>query len=163
MKNNETLLKTYKEAFPVACAFIRKNGGNLEDAKEYFHEAFVIYLEKKDQDVIVNPVTYLTGITKHLWFRHCRKERNQLSGPEWQNQEEAQPDGNKILELLRQQGKKCLDLLTAFYYDEMEMKEISRRFSFSNERSATVQKFKCLEKMRNLVKSKSIKKEYFYE
>jgi len=43
------------------------------------------------------------------------------------------------------------------------MKDVSEKFGFSGERSATAQKFKCLEKIRSVVKQKSLSKEDFYE
>jgi hypothetical protein len=43
------------------------------------------------------------------------------------------------------------------------MIDIAGRFGFSGERSATVQKFKCLEKVRDTIKSKSLSYEDFVE
>jgi len=54
-------------------------------------------------------------------------------------------------------------LLRAFYYDKLSMSKIANRFGFSSERSATVQKYKCLEKVRDLVKEKSLSYEDFLE
>jgi hypothetical protein len=54
-------------------------------------------------------------------------------------------------------------LLKSFYYDKMPMSDIGRSFGFSGERSATVQKFKCLEKVRDTVKSKALQYEDFVE
>jgi len=50
-------------------------------------------------------------------------------------------------------GKKCLELLKAFYYDHCSMQDIANRFGFNGTRSATVQKYKCLEKVRNEIKT----------
>lgn len=45
-----------------------------------------------------------------------------------------------------------MQLLIAFYYDGLSMQDMARRFGFSGTRSATVQKHKCLEKVRAEVK-----------
>ncbi len=54
-----------------------------------------------------------------------------------------------------------MDMLQAFYYDKLNMREIAERFNLSGERSATVQKHKCLEKVREKVKEKSMTYEDF--
>jgi hypothetical protein len=56
-----------------------------------------------------------------------------------------------------------MELLKSFYYDGLPMKEIAVNFKFSGERSATAQKFKCLEKVREAVKKQSLQKTDFYE
>jgi len=52
-------------------------------------------------------------------------------------------------------------LLNAFYYEKLNMDEIAIRFGFSGKRSATVQKFKCLGKVRQVVRRKSLQYEDF--
>jgi hypothetical protein len=56
-----------------------------------------------------------------------------------------------------------MELLHAFYYNRQSMDEITDRFGYSSAHSATVQKFKCLEKMRDTVKEKSLRYEDFTE
>jgi len=46
-----------------------------------------------------------------------------------------------------------MDLLQAFYYFKTPMREIAEEFGYRSERSATVQKYKCLEKVRDTVKN----------
>ena len=48
-----------------------------------------------------------------------------------------------------------MDILQAFYYQHMPLQEIAEEFGFANARSATVQKHKCLEKVREQVKEKN--------
>jgi predicted DNA-binding protein YlxM (UPF0122 family) len=56
-----------------------------------------------------------------------------------------------------------MELLRAFYYDKLSMRKIAGQFDFNSERSATVQKYKCLEKVRDIVKEKSLTYEDFLE
>ena len=56
-----------------------------------------------------------------------------------------------------------MELLSAFYYDKLNMLEVAQKFSFSGERSATVQKHKCLEKVKSVVKQKALQYEDFFE
>ncbi|WP_282636750.1 hypothetical protein [Sphingobacterium thalpophilum] len=56
-----------------------------------------------------------------------------------------------------------MSLLKSFYYDQMSLQEIADDFGFSGIRSATVQKYKCLEKIRETVKEKALLYEDFLE
>jgi len=67
----------------------------------------------------------------------------------------------RILRLLQAAGRKCMEVLTAFYYEKLDMQELAHRFGFSGTRSATVQKFKCLQKVKQVVKEKSLQYEDF--
>lgn len=160
----------YLEAFPAAASFVRKMGGSLEDAKDVFHDALVIYYEKKmagnfspEQE---NDSAYLVGIAKHLWYRKFKQDsRNTFFNDALEAiEEETDPSVSpSLISYLEASGKKCLELLRAFYYDKLSMKEVAGRFDFSGERSATAQKFKCLEKVRNAMRERSLTKADFYE
>jgi DNA-directed RNA polymerase specialized sigma24 family protein len=116
-----------------------------------------------------NEKAYLMGIAKHLWLRGYEANSRYIPLDEVSNMadlmnpDEQQPLTNKILRYLESTGQKCMDLLKNFYYDKLSMAEIAQSFGFSGERSATVQKFKCLEKVRETVKSKSLTYDDFVE
>lgn len=158
----------YERAFPKAASFIRKMGGNLEEAKDIFQDALVIYYEKSSSGELSlqqNETAYLLGVCKHLWYKkHKENSREALLNENLSLQEEPEPKISKsVLRFVELSGKKCMELLKAFYYDKLNMKELAGKFSFSGERSATAQKYKCLEKVRNAIQERSLSKEDFYE
>ncbi len=109
---------------------------------------------------------YLLGIAKHLWYNMQQRLRKQMSDDVLNltiiaQEETLQPSAKRLLRYLEAAGQKCMDILQAFYYDKQNMREIAERFGFSGERSATVQKHKCLEKVRNNVKEKALAYEDF--
>ncbi len=69
----------------------------------------------------------------------------------------------RLLRVLELSGKKCMDLLRAFYYQRLPLKKLVSALGYANEHSASVQKYKCLEKIRNTVKEKSLTYEDFTE
>src|SRR5690606_41958981 len=73
------------------------------------------------------------------------------------------PEHPELLAFLARAGKKCLELLSSFSYEGLGMKAISERFGYRNERTATVAKFKCLEKVRDVIKQRSAHYEDFIE
>ncbi len=156
----------YQSAFPAVARYVRKMGGTFDEAKDIFQDALVIYYEKAISNTLAlqsNEKAYLLGIAKHLWLRKFKDNCHYiaLDAFEVENEEAAQPSDSKILNFLQTAGKKCMDLLRSFYYDELPLNDIAERFGFSGARSATVQKYKCLEKVRETVKEKSLTYEDF--
>ena len=84
-----------------------------------------------------------------------------LNFTEFAEEEALMPSTSRLLRYLEAAGKKCMDMLQAFYYDKQNMREIAEQFGLSGERSATVQKHKCLEKVRDKVKEKALTYEDF--
>ena len=56
-----------------------------------------------------------------------------------------------------------MELLRSFYYDQQPLTDIAGKFGFSGVRSATVQKYKCLEKVRETIKERSLTYEDFID
>lgn len=170
LTREELFIRLYKTTFPGVGRFIKTYGGSLEDAKDVFQDALVIYFEKHvkgDFAPQVSEQAYLTGIVRHLWYKkhHCtQREKTLVEEIENTSLPESEPIvSERILSFVERSGKKCMELLRSFYYDQLSMKEIAARFAFSGERSATTQKFKCLEKVRNSIHKLSLNKDDFYE
>jgi DNA-directed RNA polymerase specialized sigma24 family protein len=170
MKTHEDwLTRLYLTAFPAVAQYIGKRGGTIDEAKDIFQDALVIYYEKVIAGTVQLTHTekaYLVGIAKHLWYHAQHKQKGQVSGDVFNYtglsiSEEPIPSTQRILRYLEVAGQKCMEMLQAFYYDKQSMKEIAERFGLSGERSATVQKHKCLEKVRDKVKEKALTYEDF--
>jgi RNA polymerase sigma factor (sigma-70 family) len=177
--NNETVTASekafeewYESAFPYVARFVGKMGGSFQDAKDVFHDALVIFYEKtRHQDFHLKTTVeaYILGIAKHLWIRKFNKEKNNISLNDHEaaisipNDYFPDLDSKRVLTLLEQTGKKCLQLLRAFYYENLSLKEITDQLGYRSVHSATVRKYKCLEKLRDNVKEKSIYYEDFME
>lgn len=168
VQEKEALLATlYQSVFPPLCKYISRKGGSLEEAKDIFHDALIIYYEKDlAVDAIAEPKAYVFGIAKHLWNKKYIEKKRYTDIPEQSLTMPVQEQpvvSSRLLLFLKQTGHKCMDLLQAFYYESQNAEKIAERFGYSGVRSATVQKFKCLEKVRDLVKSKSQQYEDFLE
>jgi DNA-directed RNA polymerase specialized sigma24 family protein len=162
----------YEDVFPVVAGFVSKQGGSLQDAKDIFQDALVIFYEKtvnKELNVKLSDEAYIIGIAKHLWIRKFKTDyrlmsldalEKEISIPE--NYLEDQTT-NKLLTLLQVTGRRCLELLRSIYYEKQSMEDISKTFGFSGPHSASVQKYKCIEKMKDKVKEKSLSYEDFQE
>lgn len=158
-----TFRRLYEQVFPTVARLIAGKGGDLDIAKDIFQDAMILYFEKVMAEKVSlthSPKAYITGIAKNLWLQHCKKNRSNLSLGELeefhlQSSPIDQSTGHrkKLLEYLARAGQKCMDLLQAFYYFKTPMREIAEELGYRSERSATVQKYKCLEKVRDTVKN----------
>lgn len=154
----------YKTTFPAVAKYISKRGGNFEAAKDIFQDAVVIYYEKLLSDTISvssSEKAYVMGIAKHLLQKKFKGEDRNVALSEafaenLVDELEEQYSNSQILNFLETAGKKCMDILKSFYYDKLDMEEFALTFGFGSVRSATVQKYKCLEKVRESVKEKSL-------
>ncbi|HEX8060835.1 MAG TPA: sigma-70 family RNA polymerase sigma factor [Cyclobacteriaceae bacterium] len=157
------LIKTYEEVYPAVASFVAKMGGTQEDAKDLLHDAFVIFFERGAAE---NPGAYIFGIVKHLWVRKYKHDKYRVDLDdkiEIPQEEEPSPIVARLLRLVETAGRSCLDLLQAFYYEKRSAESIADEFNYSNAHSATVQKHKCLQKVRSFVKTKSLDYESFIE
>ena len=156
----DPIIGLYRDSFPDFARMVRRLGGTLDQAKDSFHDALLIYMEKEKAGKLLlhsTPKAYLLGTAKICWL-HSLKKGPVLplpEGLEWPEPEDenTQERERGLWESVLKSGKKCLELLKAFYYDNCSMQEIATRFGFNGRRSATVQKYKCLEKVREQIKT----------
>ena len=171
-KTADLFTELYEKSFPAVASFVSKMNGTLEDAKDIFHDALVIYHEKLADPgfvIAISQEAYIVGIAKHLWLRKFKKDRQNISLDRYESvisiPEDYFPSLNttRLLRFLEITGRKCLELLTAFYYERLSARDMLQRFGYGTEHSASVQKYKCIEKAREAMKKKSIMYEDFLD
>jgi len=162
---DETLIELYREVFPEAARLIKRLGGNAEEAKDAFHDALLIFIERKAKGVLnirTSAKAYLLGTTKILWL-HARNQYYTSLPDDIETfvEEEADAKEKNVFGYLLLAGQKCLQMLKAFYYDNLSLQQIAVHFGFNGTRSATVQKHKCIEKIRAEIKKRNLYAEQF--
>ncbi|NJM26014.1 MAG: sigma-70 family RNA polymerase sigma factor [Bacteroidia bacterium] len=161
----------YESAFPAVAAVASKWSASLEEVRDLFHDALILYYEKSQQAdfFVASAEAYIVGIVKHLLIRKHKLQRNMLLTEQWEESiqipDDFYPDvkTTRLMSLLEYTGERCLQLLKAFYYDGLSMQLIAQRFGYRTQHSATVQKFKCLERTRRCVEEKHLSHEDFFE
>ena len=160
MNEENHTIALYRACFPEVARVIKKLGGTLEEAKDAFHDALLIYLERseKGQDFIrTSAQAYLIGTARIRWLQTRRRPQFVELPGDWTEGELLQTDATaeetpSLWQLVRMGGARCMRLLSAFYFENATMDSLAGRFGFRNRRSATVQKYKCLEKIRSQLK-----------
>jgi RNA polymerase sigma factor (sigma-70 family) len=158
---DKTLEYLYTRTWPVVRQYVKQQQGTEEDAKDVLQDAMIIFFEKVVHDQLVltaAPVTYLAAISKNRWRQEMEKRSRQLFSPDNPEPQPAEPDAASanLMHFVDQLGEKCRDILVQFYYFGQRLEKIAYRHGYGSIRSATVQKFKCLERLRKKVAHLSI-------
>ena len=164
-KREELFIRLYKKAFPTVAAYISRRGGSFDEAKDVFQDALVIYYEKTI-NADTNETAYLIGIAKHLWLKRYRENGQNIPFENIDvsaDIDDESPSAKRIMHFLEKAGNKCMELLKGFYYDQLPLTDLASAFGFSGVRSATVEKYKCLEKVRETIKEKALTYDDFLE
>jgi RNA polymerase sigma factor (sigma-70 family) len=140
--------------FPSVNKFIVSNNGASQDAEDIFQDALVILYKKvnsSDFQLTSSLKTYLHAIVKNLWHEELRKRRKipVLQGDHDLPDEVATYNDAslKIAEAaFTLLGKKCRQLLIQFYLMKKSFRQIAVSLSFSDEKVAKNQKYRCLQK-----------------
>lgn len=159
----------YRRLFIHVARYISKHGGTLAHAEDLYHDALVIYYDMQLQPGFVlqtSEEAYIMGIVKNRWTRVVQNEcKNQdVVHSDWQaNEESVYIDRDKLYTIILSAGKRCLEMLTMFYRRHSSVRDIAQTFGFTSEHSASVQKYKCIEKIRETIRKNSLCHEDFFE
>ena len=149
-------------------AYVRRGGGNTDDAKDMFHEG-IIALERNVREGKFKGETsiegYLYSICRFLWNNEWRK-RKKTTGNEPRDFE-MEADENtpeiiyrtqersrilsELLDLLDEQCKKILSMWKLSY----SMDEIAQELSLSSARIAKKYRYRCTKKMIKILEGKN--------
>ncbi len=159
----KTLEQIYAKTYPMVVHYIKQHGGNAEDAKDALQEAIILVYEKVmvDQLSLTSSVsTYLMAICKNLWRTEYRKRSKfnslddyEIDQPTNEMLADSPQQTKQLMQYMEALGQKCKDILVDFYYHNLRMEQISLKHQYRTIHSATVQKFKCLERLRKAVSS----------
>ncbi len=148
--------------YPRIEKLILSKGGSKNDAQDVFQEALIIVsknLEKSDFKLTSSFYTYIYAVSRFIW----KDTQKQYSKHELHNlkQEEVSIFHNVLEEKKYQYaekaflelGERCQQLLQLFYHKAMSFKVIAEMMQFKSEKIAKNQKYKCLQKAKDIFKT----------
>lgn len=156
--------KIYRENFPSIQAFIIKNNGYADDAKDIFQEAMIILFQKAKLDSFVltcQVKTYLYSVCRRLWLKKLQRENRYnhvtdllketvIVEDEVEAHEKQNADFTLMEKALSRIGEPCKGILEAFYIQKKTMPEIAEAFEYTNADNAKTQKYKCLIRLKKI-------------
>ena len=149
----DAAIKGLYHILPAVKQLIKANSGTGEDAKDMFQDALVVLYKKVQSGEFVLSVplkTYLLVVVKNSWWQELRRRKKMPPGKAPEDVQEAavdeEPGFQTATAAFNLLGDKCKQLLILFYFKKKSFKEIAKTFSFSDERVAKNQKYRCMEK-----------------
>ncbi|WP_223648358.1 RNA polymerase sigma factor [Hymenobacter psoromatis] len=158
------LAQLYRHAFPLVRRHVCQQGGSAQDAQDVFQDALVVLYEQAVSGTLVltaSASTYVLGIGRHLWHHEQRRRARLPHEPlpddfaplAAEEVEDSTEPAFAVRDYVAQLGEKCRSILLAFYYFQQPLTQIAEANGYRSVRSATVQKFKCLERLRESVRA----------
>lgn len=154
-RNDSSILqKIYQESLPEVIKYIKRNSGNLDDAKDIFQEAILIIYNKAKQETLELTTTfhvYLFSICKNLWLKKLRSKNSKVLplSTTWGLKIDADYDEqfiksrkwklfNKKFQSLAEECQKVLQML----FNGQSGKEIAAAMGYTED-YAKRKKYKC--------------------
>jgi RNA polymerase sigma factor (sigma-70 family) len=167
VNSHKILQQLYAQNYPGVEKYIIHNNGSASEAKDIFQEAFVAVWRSVQLDKFVPNnekefSAYLFRVSRNKWISYLRSaaykniEALESDVEEIAAEEIAAEEQNQLLIVLdnfKKLGDNCKDLLTRFYYKKQSLRQIADQFEWT-EATARNNKYRCIEKLRNLLKDK---------
>lgn len=140
---------------------LRTLGCDSVTAEDIFQEALIIYLRRKEDPNFtfdLEPIHYIKTTCKFLWYGAARKEQKQATfslesdveeiHDPWMEKELQYKQLESALERI---GAQCKELLHLFYGLGWNMVDIAKKIGLRNDKVAKAQKYRCIQKAKELV------------
>jgi RNA polymerase sigma factor (sigma-70 family) len=149
----------YRQYYDLLEHYVESNSGDKDDAADVIQDSFLVFVKMVEDgrfrgESSIKSILY--AICRNLWITELRKRKTTMARHERYEAEKdnmtmdvsseisRQEDSRLVMELFETMGEKCKNVLLAFYYENLSMKEISLREGFSNEQVLRNKKHKCL-------------------
>ncbi|GAB5525235.1 MAG: hypothetical protein Roseis2KO_31070 [Roseivirga sp.] len=169
-QRSEAFHLIYSKCFPKVRAYVLKNSGSLDEAKDLFQETITIAYHNLLEGKFRAESTfyqYVVAIARNLWLMRIRKqtlvttplEDTQIAT----NDTEQVVNSGLINHLLASLGESCRSILKSFYYDGEKMEEIAASHNLGSAQAAKTKKLRCMKKLTTLIKSHGLKNHHFIQ
>jgi len=166
-KGDEKALEfIYKKYYRMMTKLVITNSGTEEEARDVYQDALVVFWQKARSGNLVltsKMSTYIYSICQNLWRKELDRKKR-LSNEEKDSAESMDMDGPErekiIARCLEQLGETCRKVLMFYYFDEMSMQEIADKLGFANTDTAKTKKYKCKQKLDELVKTQYSERDF---
>lgn len=165
----ETILKIYRDSFPVVNKLIRKNRGNWHDVEDVFQESMLalsLYCHKAGFTLTVPLVGFIYSISKKIWMKELSKrgklkltfrdirEYVNINHPDNPGEEVAFKAHRLMLlwKYLNRLPERARQLLVAHYLEGKSYEQIAKEQDYSGANSAKQQSFKYIRRLRKMAK-----------
>lgn len=153
----------YKKILPVVISYVKKNGGNKDDAFDIFQDGitvFVRYVVERRFDKKYDIQGFVFTICKNCWINKVKRDKKITRiGTNFDIAEDEsflnhiinEERENLVVNLIAQLGDRCRELLTMAYFNQLQAKEICEKLGFANEDAVKTKKYKCKQRLLEII------------
>ena len=166
-KGDESALDyLYKKYYRMMTNLVMKNNGTEDEAKDIYQDALVVFWQKAVSGnlVLTSKIsTFLYSICLNLWRKELeRKSRlvhDEKDGAQFSDHEKEEKI-RIIHDCINQLDETCKKMLSYHYFDGLSMTDIAEKFGYANTDTAKTKKYKCKQKLYQLVRSQYSKSDF---
>ncbi len=164
--DSSVFLYLYEKVFPKVRAYILKNSGDLDESKDIFQDALLVFCTKVKADTYVHQTEidgFIYAVSRNLWINRLKiKNRKSVTPiddlPILDDNDTDQlvkfKERDKTIETLFEQlGERCKELLLNTIYNKLSMTEICQKMGFANENVAKTKNYKCKQRLIGLAEN----------
>jgi len=162
--NSKVFLYLYEKIFPKVKNYILKNNGDIDESKDIFQDALLIFCTKVKNGTYTHQTEidgFIYAVSRNLWINRLKtKAKNihlQLELEEVYSTEDTErliifkEREQTVEKLFNQLGEVCRKLLLYTIYDKLTMSEVCKKMNFANENVAKTKNYKCKQRLISLV------------
>jgi len=150
----------YKKYYRMMTNMVIKNNGSEQEAKDVYQDALVVFWQKAISGnlVLTSKIsTYIYSICQNLWRKELERKSRLVSDEKdtpHHSSHEQEEKAKIIHDIINQMGDTCRKILSYHYFDGLSMTDIAEKLGYANTDTAKTKKYKCKQKLYQLVKSK---------
>lgn len=154
----------YKTYFTMVKEIVKKYNGSNSDAEDVFQEMLIILIREIENgrvDELKDLKNYIYTISKNLYINIAKKNARQNSldsipesythDKHVKNHMELQQSETLILDIIKQLGNTCYEILKAIIFENKKQEEIAQNLGLSDRNVVKTYKNRCKSKLIELL------------
>ncbi len=165
-KDENVLSYLYTDVYPKVRAMILSNNGQLDDAKDVFQDAVVVFYRyvkngKFNEEKDISGFIY--GVSRNLFYKLINKKSKNQNLDSVKELEDSSDIEKELItdeketalhSLMHELGERCKELLMLSVFNKISMKEIAEKMGFANENAAKTGNYKCKQRLMKMIEKK---------
>lgn len=160
----QVLQYLYDTCFPRIRRFVQNHAGSRDVAFDVFQDGMVVFFQyvmdgRFDSKHEIG--AFLFTVCRNTWFNRAKRESRYVALPDQRDYSDESPDvvdqlisheqQETIAGLLERLGEKCRQLLQYSVFYKLRNSEICSKMGFSSENAVKTRKYKCMQKLIDMV------------
>ena len=164
--DEDALVILYESNRRPILAYVARNNGTLDDAKDLLQESLVVLWERVRSgrfEYKARLNTFIYATVKNMWSQRLRARNREISGDLDPDEHEdfsasilenliATEQAAMVRDALGKIGEQCRKLLLLFYWEELSMDDIAEQLGFANADTVKAKKYQCKKALEELLK-----------